>query len=155
MEAFGVGVDAVMAAVRSENQDLPAGSLRSGEAERTVQIDGRVKRPEQLNRVIVARRGAQPVRLQQLAQVETLALYNGRRMLALEVKKSQGENTIEVVDGLLQAAEQLKPQLPPGVALEVVRDGSRPIRISVANVKRTLFEGALLTVAIVFLFLNS
>jgi HAE1 family hydrophobic/amphiphilic exporter-1 len=33
--------------------------------------------------------------------VETLALYNGQRMLALEVQKSQGENTIEVVDGLL------------------------------------------------------
>jgi HAE1 family hydrophobic/amphiphilic exporter-1 len=76
-------------------------------------------------------------------------------MLALEVKKSQGENTIEVVDGLLRVVEQLKPQLPPGVALEVVRDGSRPIRVSVANVKRTLFEGALLTVGIVFLFLNS
>ncbi|HQC98795.1 MAG TPA: efflux RND transporter permease subunit, partial [Aquabacterium sp.] len=168
MEAYGVGVDAVMAAVRTENQDLPAGSLRSAEAERTVQVAGRVKRPDELNQVIVARRGAgttagsQPVKLQQVAQVidgpeevESLALYNGKRMLALEVKKSQGENTIEVVDGLLKVVEQMRPQLPPGVALEVVRDGSRPIRVSVANVKRTLFEGALLTVAIVFLFLNS
>ncbi len=162
LEAFGVGADAVMSAVRNENQDLPAGSLRSAEAERTVQIDGRVKRPEELNQLVVARRGGQPVKLQQVAQVvdgpeevETLALYNGKRMLALEVKKSQGENTIEVVDGLLRVVEQLKPQLPPGVALEVVRDGSRPIRASVANVKRTLFEGALLTVGIVFLFLNS
>ena len=168
MEAFGIGVDAVMAAVRSENQDLPAGSLRSGEAERTVQINGRVKRPDDLNNLIVARRGggtatsSQPVRLSQVARVvdgpeemESLALYNGQRTLALEVKKSQGENTIEVVDGLVKAAETLKAQLPPGMALEVVRDGSRPIRVSVANVKRTLFEGALLTIAIVFLFLNS
>jgi HAE1 family hydrophobic/amphiphilic exporter-1 len=162
LEAFGVGADAVMSAVRTENQDLPAGSLRSAEAERTVQIDGRVKRPDELNQLVVARRGGQPVKLQQVAQVvdgpeevETLALYNGKRMLALEVKKSQGENTIEVVDGLLRVVEQLKPQLPPGVSLEVVRDGSRPIRVSVANVKRTLFEGALLTVGIVFLFLNS
>ena len=165
MEAFGIGVDAVMAAVRTENQDLPAGSLRSRETERTVQIEGRVKRPEELNNLIVARRGSatpQPVRLSQVAQVvdgpeevESLALYNGQRMLALEVKKSQGENTIDVVDGLVQAAQALKLQLPPGVALEVVRDGSRPIRVSVANVKRTLFEGALLTIGIVFLFLNS
>jgi hydrophobic/amphiphilic exporter-1 (mainly G- bacteria), HAE1 family len=41
------------------------------------------------------------------------------------------------------------------MALEVVRDNSRPIRVAVANVQRTLVEGALLTVAIVFLFLNS
>jgi HAE1 family hydrophobic/amphiphilic exporter-1 len=173
MEAFGVGVDAVIGAVRSENQDLPAGSLRSGEAERTVQIAGRIKRPEDLNNLIVTRRGStgtgtaaatngQAVRLSQVATVvdgpeelESLALYNGRRMLALEIKKSQGENTIEVVDGLQKTIAQLQPQLPPGMALEVVRDGSRSIRVSVANVKRTLFEGALLTIAIVFLFLNS
>jgi multidrug efflux pump subunit AcrB len=76
-------------------------------------------------------------------------------MLALEVKKSQGENTIDVVDGLLSTIALLKPQLPPGMSLEVIRDGSRSIRVSVANVKRTLIEGALLTVAIVFLFLHS
>ncbi len=177
MEAFGVGVDAVVNAVRTENQDLPAGSLRSGEAERTVQIAGRVKRPEDLNQLIVTRRGGtavgasagssagsngQAVRLSQVASVvdgpeelESLALYNGRRMLALEVKKSQGENTIDVVDGLQKTIAQLQPQLPPGMALEVVRDGSRSIRVSVANVKRTLVEGALLTITIVFLFLNS
>ena len=174
MEAFGVGVDAVMAAVRTENQDLPAGSLRSREAERTVQIEGRIERPEDLNQLIVARRGVagigtgtgtgtlQPVRLSQVAQVvdgpeevESLALYNGQRTLALEVKKSQGENTIDVVDGLYKAVGALRLQLPPGVTLEVVRDNSRSIRVSVANVKRTLFEGALLTIGIVFLFLNS
>ncbi len=165
MEAFGVGVEAVMAAVRTENQDLPAGSLRSREAERSVQIIGRVKRPEDLNELIVARRGGaggQAVRLSQVADVvdgpeelENLALYNGRRMLALEVKKSQGENTIDVVDGLLSTIALLKPQLPPGMSLEVIRDGSRSIRVSVANVKRTLIEGALLTIVIVFLFLNS
>ena len=170
MEALGVGVDAVLAAVRSENQDLPAGSLRSPESERNVQIAGRVARPEDLGQLIVARRGAgtpgtpgsQPVRLAQVAQVvdgpeeaESLALYNGKRMLALEIKKSQGENTIDVVDGLLKTAAAITPNLPPGMQLEVVRDGSRSIRLSVANVKRTLFEGALLTIAIVFLFLNS
>jgi len=169
MEAHGVGVEAVMTAVRTENQDLPAGSLRAREGERVVQIDGRLKRPEDLRQIIVARRGAtaaggtaQPVRLGQVADVvdgpeelETLALYNGQRTISLEVLKSQGENTIGVVDGLVRAAEALKPQLPPGMSLEVVRDNSRMIRTSVANVKRTLFEGALLTIGIVFLFLNS
>ena len=172
MEAFGIGVDTVMAAVRSENQDLPAGALRSRDSERIVQIAGRVQRPEELKTIIVARRGAasgsssgaaaQPVRLGQIAEVvdgpeevESLALYNGQRTLALEVQKSQGQNTIEVVDGLLQALDAARPQLPAGMAVEVVRDGGRPIRVSVANVKRTLFEGALLTIGIVFLFLNS
>jgi len=164
MEGLGVGVDAVAAALRTENQDLPAGALRSAGKEQAVQVDARVRRPDELAQIVVARRGAsgQPVRLGQVARVvdgpeeiETLALYNGRRTLALEVQKAQGENTIQVVDGLQAALKLVTAQLPPGMALDVVRDASRPIRVSVENVRRTLIEGALLTVAIVFLFLNS
>ena len=164
MEALGVGADQVVAALRTENRDLPAGALRSRESERVVQIDGAVKRPEELRDIVVARRGAspQPIKLWQVAdvvdgpeEVESLALFNGQRMIALDVVKNQGENTIEVVDGLKKAAESLKKELPPGMAVDVVRDNSRPIRVAVANVQRTLVEGALLTVGIVFLFLNS
>jgi HAE1 family hydrophobic/amphiphilic exporter-1 len=164
MEALGVGADQVVAALRTENRDLPAGALRSRESERVVQIDGAVKRPEELRDIVVARRGAspQPIKLWQVAdvvdgpeEVESLALFNGQRMIALDVVKNQGENTIEVVDGLKKAAESLKKELPPGMQADVVRDNSRPIRVAVANVQRTLIEGALLTVGIVFLFLNS
>jgi hydrophobic/amphiphilic exporter-1 (mainly G- bacteria), HAE1 family len=73
----------------------------------------------------------------------------------MSVQKSQDENTIQVVDGLVKAVAELKGQLPPGVRLEPITDNSRPIRVSVNNVRQTLIEGAILTVLIVFLFLNS
>ncbi len=162
MEALGVSVDQVMAAARSENQDLPAGALRSSASDRVVQVQGRLRDPQDFGNVIVARRGGQPVRLSQVADVqdgpeetETIALYNGQRTLALDVQKSQGENTIDVVDGLLRAVHTFTPQLPPGMKVDVVRDSSRSIRVSVANVQRTMIEGAVLTIGIVFLFLNS
>ncbi|HSV78226.1 MAG TPA: efflux RND transporter permease subunit [Ramlibacter sp.] len=169
MEALGITADQVVNAVRAENQDLPLGAIRSRSQERVVQIDGRVERPEDFGRIIVARKGATgqagagaPVRLDQVArvadgaqEVDSLALYNGQRTLLLSVQKSQEENTIAVVDGLLKTIAEIKPQLPPGVRLEPVADAARPIRVSVENVRRTLVEGAILTVLIVFLFLNS
>ena len=164
MDALGVGVDQVIAALRTENRDLPAGALRAKDNERVVQINAAIKRPEELRDIVVTRRGspAQTIKLWQVAkivdgpeEVETLALYNGKRTLALEVQKNQGENTIEVVDGLIKAAQNLRAELPTGIQADVVRDNSRPIRVAVKNVKRTLIEGALLTVLIVFLFLNS
>ena len=162
MEALGVGVDQVFAAVRSENQDLPAGALRSLQTEQVVQIQGRIARPDDFKNLIVARRGVAAIRLAQIAEVvdgpeevESLALYNGARTLAIEVQKAQGENTIDVVDGLTSVVTRLEAQLPPGMKLELVRDASRPIRVSVNNVQRTMFEGAALTIGIVFLFLNS
>ncbi|MEY4750324.1 MAG: hypothetical protein RIQ60_2538 [Pseudomonadota bacterium] len=166
LEAQGVSADQVIAAVRSETQDLPAGALRSQAREQVVQVQGRLARPEQFRDLVVARKGSggSLVRLSQVArvvdgpeEVDSLALLNGRRTLVLDVLKAQGENTLLVIDGLNKAAAELKArgELPAGMQLDVVRDNGRPIRVAVTNVRQTLFEGALLTIAIVFLFLNS
>ncbi len=168
MEAFGVGVEQVVAALRSENQELPLGAIRSREQERVVQINARLATPREFRDIVVARKGVGAaganavVKLGQVAdivdgpqEVESLALYNGERTVLLSVQKSQGENTIEVVDGLKRALAEAQGLLPPGVKTEINRDNSHSIRVSVANVQRTLIEGAALTILIVFLFLNS
>ncbi len=167
MEALGVTAEQVANAVRNENQDLPVGAIRSLAQERVVKIDARVKRPEDFGKIIVARKSAAngnttAVTVDQVARVadgaqeiDSLALYNGQRTLLLTVQKAQDENTIGVVDGLNKAIAEIQPLLPPGARLELIADGSRPIRVAVDNVRRTLIEGALLTVLIVFLFLNS
>ena len=162
MEALGVSADQIANAVRNENQDLPVGALRSFTQERVIQIQSRVKRPEDFGNIIVARKGNTPVRLSQVAQVkdgaqeiENMALYNGERTLLLTVQKAHDANTIEVVDGLMGSLKELRKQVPADIRLEPVSDGSRQIRVAVDNVRRTLIEGALLTILIVFLFLNS
>ncbi|QXZ10942.1 efflux RND transporter permease subunit [Comamonas sp. Y33R10-2] len=162
LEAYAITPDQVAQAVRSENQDLPVGAIRSKTQERVVQIDARIQRPEEFGNIIVAQRNGAPVRVKQLARVQddaqelqTLALYNGGRTLLMSVQKAQDENTIEVVDGLSAAIQALAPELPPGVRLQAIADNSRAIRVGVENVRQTLIEGAGLTVLIVFLFLNS
>ena len=162
MEALGVSADQIAAAVRNENQDLPVGALRSLTQERVIQVQSRVKRPEDFANIIVARKGNTPIRLSQVAtvndgaqEITNMALYNGERTLVLTVQKAQDANTIEVVDGLMATLKELRKQIPAGIRLEPVSDGSRQIRVAVDNVRRTLIEGALLTILIVFLFLNS
>ena len=162
LESLGITPDMVVAAVRSENQELPVGAIRSLQQERVVQVDARIERPEQFARIVVAQRSGGPVRLGQIARIsdgaqelESLALYNGQRTLVLQVQKAQDENTLVVVDGLKKTVAELQAQLPAGLKLEQVTDGSRQIRVGVENVRRTLIEGAVLTVLIVFLFLNS
>ena len=163
MEAAGVGTEQIAAALRSENQESPLGSIRSAEQDRVVQLNARLQAPRDFRDIVVARKaGGSVVKLWQVAdvvdgpqEIESLALYNGQRTVLLSVQKSQGENTIAVVDGLKRALAEAQPLLPPGVKTEINRDNSRAIRVGVANVQRTLLEGAALTVLIVFLFLNS
>ena len=162
MEALGVSADQVVNAVRNENQDLPVGAIRSLEQERMVQVASRMMRTEDFARIIVARKGNAPIYLGQVAQVQdgaqeldSLALYNGQRTILLQVQKAQDENTIEVIDGLVKTVAAMKGEVPAGLRIEPITDTSRPIRVAVDNVRRTLIEGAVLTVLIVFLFLNS
>ncbi|MFN4005368.1 MAG: efflux RND transporter permease subunit [Hylemonella sp.] len=162
LEAYGITPAQVVAAVQSENQDLPVGAVRSQAQELVVQIDARMQRPEDFGRIIVARKGTTPIRLAQLAtisdgpqELDTLALYDGQRTLLLSVQKAQDENTIAVIDGLTRTVNEVRRELPAGVRLEPIFDGSRQIRVAVQNVRQTLIEGAILTVLIVFLFLNS
>ena len=162
LESFGVSAEQVANAVRNENQNLPAGAIRSLTQERVVQIDARMQRPEDFGQIIVASKGGTPIRVNQLATVhdgaqelDNLALFNGERTLLLSVQKSQDENTIAVIDGLVKTLAAMQSELPAGVHLQAITDASRPIRVSVDNVRETLIEGALLTVLIVFLFLNS
>jgi hydrophobic/amphiphilic exporter-1 (mainly G- bacteria), HAE1 family len=162
MEALRVGVDQVIAALRTENQELPVGALISGSNEKVVQIKARIKSVADFERIIVTRRGGQAIYLSQVATVidgdeesESAAYVNGSRAVSIDVVKSQGENTIAVVDSVKATLAALQPQLPSDVSTIVVRDASTSIRNSVNNVKRSILEGTLLTIAIVFLFLGS
>src|SRR5688500_4045168 len=86
----------------------------------------------------------------------SLTHNNGQEAVGSEVKKSKWYSTTDVSDRVNAKLEQLRREkLPSNVKLEVVRDAGTRVRASVDNVKWALFEGAVLTVLAVFVFLNS
>jgi HAE1 family hydrophobic/amphiphilic exporter-1 len=162
LRAYGVGVDQVVQMLRTENQELPAGSLTLNNIEQIVQIKGRIANPNDFRRLIVAQRAAGPVYLEQVADVvdgeqelESAAMINGERAVSVDIIKSSGANTIEVVDKAHVVMEELRKEMPAGVKMIEVADSSKSIRTSLADVQKTLVEGALLAILIVFLFLGS
>ena len=163
MEALGVGVTAILDAVRRENQDIAAGTLTSGNDERTVTVEGRVADVAGFERIIVTQEGGAPIYLSDVAKVReggaeltSRASRDGVPALGIDVVKVQGANTVQVAEDLRAEIAVLQGELEgQGVRLAVSRDNSRAITAQVSEVQRTLIEGACLTVAIVFLFLNS
>ncbi|MDP3774077.1 MAG: efflux RND transporter permease subunit [Gemmatimonadales bacterium] len=162
MEALGVSPDMVIAALRRENQDTPAGRVERGNAEQLVRVRGRIRDPMQFASVVVAVRGGAAVRLGQVARIEdtqederSFAAVAGRRAIGLDVRRVSGANIVEVADGVNLVVAQITPGLPRGVELKVIRDDSRWTRSSLEDVELAMFLGAGLTVLIVFIFLNS
>ena len=162
LQAYRVGVDEVLRVLQLENSELPSGTIKSGNQEQVVQIKGRLAEPEQFKRLIVARRQGVPIYLEQVADVvdgeqdlESAALINGQPAVSLDVIKSSGANVIEVVDKANETLAEIRQQLPAGVSMTVVADSSKSIRASLADVQKTLLEGAALAILIVLLFLGS
>jgi HAE1 family hydrophobic/amphiphilic exporter-1 len=162
LEAYALSAEQVLNAVRAANQETPAGALRSPVQERIVQIKGKLTTLDSFNRVVVGQRAGQPIQLHQVASVEdaseeqeNLALINGERTLAIDILKARGQNTLQVIDDIRRNVAELEHDLPPDIKLTITKDSGLAIRSSVHDVEVTMLEGAVLTVLIVFLFLNS
>jgi HAE1 family hydrophobic/amphiphilic exporter-1 len=162
LEALGMGVDEVIAGLQSENVNTPLGRLSRGGTEYPLRISGKPDAVEQFKTMIIARRGGRPIPLAEVAQVRdgieeerSLALVNGVPAVGLDILKQSGANTVGVVDRVKKEIETVQKELPPGTTVTMVRDASIMIRDSVRDVQETLILGGLLTILIVFCFLNS
>ncbi len=176
LAAYGIGIDQVMDAIRQANQDVPAGLISNARNESLVRVEGKMKSVDQFARIIVARRGGNigisslgssgvgdsAVYLGQVADIvdgereaQSIARNDGQPALSLQVYKIQDANIVETGDAVKKAVADLTKRLPPGVEIRELFASSDWVKRSLDGVKKTLIEGGLLTVLIVFLFLRS
>ena len=84
-----------------------------------------------------------------------MALFNGKQAVGIEILKSKGYSTTQVASAIQAKVKELQKTLPPGVNFAEVQNAGERVSHAVRNVEEALIEGALLTVLVVFLFLNS
>src|SRR5512135_1022885 len=162
LEAYHISLAEVVTALGRENVDVPAGNADRGPTEALVRVAARGRTAEDIGDIPVKRPGGMAVYVRDVAQVvdgieepKNAAFLDERKALALEIQKQSGANTVAVADGVLEAVAAMKKEMPPGVTLSVIKDDSQFIRDSIEDVNTTMVIGGLLTVFIVYLFLNS
>ncbi len=162
LQSAGVTVPQVVGALQAGNLAVPVGRVTSALDERTIRLQGRLNGPDDFMQLVVAERGGRIVRLGDVAtatdgteEQRTIALFNGKDAVGIEIKKSNGYSTTAVAEAIFKKVEQVRPTLPKGAQLDVVKNKGTRVENSVDNVQSALIEGALLTVLVVFLFLNS
>ena len=162
LSALGLGIDAVVTGLKSENVNTPLGRLNRGAREVNLRVSGKPDRVDKFREMVIVERNGRPIRLGEVAEVKdgveeqrSLGLVNGVPAIALDIVKQAGANVVEVTDAVKRAAEKIKTELPPGTTIRVVRDSSVFTRESLDDVQQTLILGGFLTVLIVFCFINS
>jgi HAE1 family hydrophobic/amphiphilic exporter-1 len=162
LQAAGLSVATVLARVQQQNIAAPVGWINGPLNERLIRLSGRLANAEEFGNIIVADRNGQIIRLRQVANVydgteeaRTSALFNGREAVGIEIVKSKGFSTTQVSKLIRERVDEIQKTLPPGVKFEIVQDAGQRVAAAVRNVEEALVEGAMLTVLVVFLFLNS
>jgi len=172
LQAAGIGVSQVVQALELQNLAAPVGRVTGDLDERSIRLRGRLERPEEFAQIIIAERNGQVIRLGQVADIidgteeaRSLALFSAaakegaaavnRQSVGIDIKKSKGYSTTQVADLVIARLDAIKGKLPPGTTIDIVKNRGERVRHSVSNVEESLLLGALLTVFVVFLFLNS
>src|SRR5215510_3158787 len=157
----------VRSALQRENIEAPGGRMITGPMELGLRTLGRVTSAEQFGEIVIGTRGGAPVRVRDVAQVEDgaqelrtwSALFRkysaGQEVVAVQVVRQAGANTVRVADDVKGRIEELRAQLPPGVQLQVVHDISDFIKASVHSLLEHLILGSILASAVVWLFIRS
>ncbi|MGZ5443189.1 MAG: efflux RND transporter permease subunit [Thermoanaerobaculia bacterium] len=152
----------VVGALQSQNIQIPGGKVEQGVRDLTLRTYGRVGTPEAFGNIPIANIGGTPIRVRDvariedsMAEVESAATVSGKSAVVLMVRKQSGTNAIEVVDGIKARVEEVRPTLPAGYKLDVIRDQSEFVLAAVGAVKEHLILGSIFAALVVWLFLSS
>ena len=155
--------DEVVTALRANNRNVGGGNISDMGRMLLVHGQGRTVNIEQIENIVVTARDGVPIRIRDVADVQigheirqgaVTADGTGEAVLGLGFML-MGENSHQVTWALKEKLEEIKATLPPGVEIRTVYDRTELVDHVIDTVRKNLFEGGLLVVAILFVFLGN
>ncbi|HEX3577222.1 MAG TPA: efflux RND transporter permease subunit, partial [Thermoanaerobaculia bacterium] len=162
LSAVGLTTAQLVAALQSQNVQIPGGKVEQGLRDLTLRTYGRVQSPQDFANIPLSTSNGYVVKVGDVAHIEdsvaepeSIATVNGRPAVVMNIRKQSGTNTVEVIERLKEQLGQVRTDLPKGWDMKVVRDQSDYIVAAVDAVKEHLILGSLFAALIVWFFLSS
>jgi HAE1 family hydrophobic/amphiphilic exporter-1 len=162
LAGLGLTVQDVSMALQSQNLELPAGHIESGQREFSIKTKGEVRSVAEIRDLVIGNFGGAIVHVRDVADVvdgaeeaRSYSSTNGQQALALIVQKQTGANTVEVSKLVHEEIESMRAQVEKtGAKISVPSDSAPYIEHSIDDVKFDLLFGAVLAVIIILFFLH-
>lgn len=170
MRIRNISPQQVYQSIQSQNVEVSAGYIgqpigqdNNNAFQYTLNVQGRLKSPEQFGNIIIRREqdGAM-LRLKDIARIDlgsasysVVSRLNGKPTAAIAIYQQPGSNSLDVSKGVKAKMEELAESFPSGVAYNVTLDTTDVIHASIDEVMVTFFETTLLVILVIFLFLQN
>ncbi|WP_417595536.1 efflux RND transporter permease subunit [Oceanospirillum sp.] len=162
MAAFGVTTTDISNAIRSQNLEVPSGTIKSENREFTLLAQTDLQTPEEFEQVILRDNDGYLVRVKDVARVRIDAendrgtvRFKGKTAVAMGVVKQSVANPLDVSSSVREMIPEIEAILPEGMKVNVAYDSSIFIDRSINAVFSTIAEAVILVILVIFIFLRS
>lgn len=167
LEAYGLTISNVAQMIGVQNIQSSGGTITSGDTNYTIKNDGKYKSIEDLKNTVISYKvgsdqGMRTIRLRDIADVyegyktqSTLAYLDGEPCVMLMLQKQSGKNSVQAAKKVRTVLKKLKSELPSDVELIETNNTTDVISQTISEVVKSVIQGALLAIAVLFIFLRS
>ena len=162
MESVGVSFNDISGAIQTENMTVSGGSIKTGDFERTLRVDGEFTNPEDLLNIIVKTDQQKIVYLKDVAEIKdtfkdrtSYARSKNLPVITINVTKRSGENLLDAADKIKEIIETTKAnRFPENVEISITNDQSKQTRIQVSDLENSIIFGIILVVLVLMFFMG-
>ncbi len=162
LRANQLTLDQVVMSLRSENINLPAGTLREGNVDFLIRTLGRFRNIEDIKNVVISTPQGNQIYLKEIAGVSdtfkeqsTISYINGMPSISFDLQKESGTNTVIVANRVNNEIQSINDILPGDLRMSIAFDSSEFIKKTIAEVTNMLLIGAILAMLVLYVFLQN
>ncbi|MBQ2393020.1 MAG: efflux RND transporter permease subunit [Alistipes sp.] len=161
LEAYGLSIEAISAAIASANRNTPAGSFDLGSNAYSLRVDHEFEDPSEMLSLVVGYRNGTPILLSDVAKIQDSVqeriqdtYNNGEKGGMIIIQKKSGANAVEISAAVKEHLAEIQKTLPTDVKMFTIVDTSDNIISTVNSLRDTIITTLLLVMIVVFLFLG-
>ena len=161
LEAYGLTIESISAAISAANRNTPAGTFDVGSNVYSLRVDHEFEDPSELRHLVVGYRNGAPIYLSDVASIEDTiqeriqeAFVNGEQGGMIIIQKKSGANAVEIATDVKEHLVHIQETLPSDVKLTTIVDTSDNIIHTVNSLRDTIATTFILVMLVVFLFLG-
>ncbi|MEX5571359.1 CusA/CzcA family heavy metal efflux RND transporter [Pseudomonas lijiangensis] len=162
LAAYKLTLNDLIVALERNNSNVGAGYIERGGEQLVIRAPGQLVNELDIANIVIANVQGTPIRVSHVADVvigkelrSGAATENGREVVLGTVFMLIGENSRSVSQAVAAKLTEINRSLPKGVVAVTVYDRTNLVEKAIATVKKNLIEGAILVIAVLFLFLGN
>lgn len=160
--SHGLSLSDLANALENNNANIGAGYIEKSGEQYLIRVPGQVSNLDDIGNIVINTNASVPVRIKDVAQVligseprNGAATENGQEVVLGTVFMLTGENSSTVSAAVEAQLQKINQTLPAGIVARTVYDRTTLINKAIHTVKTNLAEGALLVIAVLFIFLGN